>query len=169
MENLTSHTINDHPNIEKNYLFDNLLDKIKKRVHWMHTYSSFESYYYVVSKAIEYYSDLEDYEACTIMKNDLQMWIEKIPKNTNEAIEYLISSTPDTHKHLFEGRSTFSLAINLHRTTGMRIIDLWILRFEESPLRKYYVQEHKIDNPDQIANDILIKYIDTIKDTMEMG
>jgi hypothetical protein len=168
MENLTSHTINEQAENVPVFLFENLLAKVKKNIHWMHIYESFESYYYVVSRAIEYYEKKEDYESCQLLKNNLLSWLDKIPKNTNESIEFLINSTPETHLHLIDGRDTFSLAINLHRSTGMRIIDLWILRFDESPLKQYYIKNHKIHNPDQIANDILIKYIDTIKDTLKM-
>lgn len=163
---LTSHTINE-TKYEPSHLFDNILNKIKSGVNWLSIYDSFEAYYYVLTKAINFYENVEDFEACSIIQQNLNLWVGKIPKNTNEAIQFLINSTPNTHAHLIEDRSTFSLAINMHRTTGMRIIDLWILKFEESPLRIYYETEHKISNADQIANDILIKYIEGMKAKME--
>lgn len=162
MENLTSHTINQ-THQEKNNLFTNILNKVRNNINWIHIYQSFEQYYYVVSRAIEYFEEKEDYRDCETLSKNLNNWINKIPKSTDEAIKYLMDSTPNTHKHLIKDRNSFSLAINMHRSTGMAIIDMWLLRFKESPLREFYLKKHQIDNPDQIANDILIKYIDATK------
>ena len=169
MENLTSHTINEQPDFRPTHLFDNILTKVERGLHWLFIYDSFEQYYYVLKQAIAHYEELENYEACAVLAKNLKDCLKKIPKNVNEAVDYLVESTPETHRHLFKGRNTFSLAINLHKTTGMRIIDLWVLRFEDSPLRQHYSEVHGITNHDEIANDILIKYIDAVKDVIKMG
>lgn len=166
METLTGYTTNE---VKKDYtrIFREILEKTKMGQSWIHMFTSFEQYYFIVQKTIEYYTEQEDYKSCNILKAELSKWIDKIPKNTNEAIKFLIESTHDINKTTINQLETFSLAINMHKTTGAMIIDLWLLRFQESPLRQYYEKEHKIKNHDQIANDILMKYIEAYKAKVE--
>ena len=161
MEQLTSHTINEEA--YKVTLFEDILIKVKEGKSWVFMYDSFEQYYYILKRGIEYFENKGEFDSCAIFLDELSNWLKKIPYNTNDAIKYLMKITPVSHQILLKDRDTFSLAINLHKSTGATIIDIWLLRFEESPLRRYYEKEHKITNADQIANDVLIKFIDAIK------
>ena len=163
---LTSHTINESVEAPS-HLFENILQKVKDGINWIRVYDSFESYYYMIHQAIKYFESKEDYESCALLRKNIKMWIDKIPTDMDGAIKFLIESTPKTHSFVFSVKKTFSLALSLHRSTGAMIIDLWLLRYDESPLKQYFVNKHNIDDADEIANKILIAYIDAYKSKLE--
>lgn len=168
MENLTSHTINEATDYDYTFLFYNLLEKLKNDVPYFWIYDSFEQYYYVLNEALDFFSKKEDYSACEVIHRNLKNYLEKIPTSSEEAIKFLIDSTSQKIYDKISDTNTFSLAINLHQSTGMRIIDLWLLRYDESPLTRYYKENYNISNADEIANDIIVKYIEALKAKIEL-
>lgn len=161
---LTGYTIGEIKIEEKErQFFDYVLDIVEKGKTYYFITNSFEEYYYIIKDAIEYYEGLEMYENCAILKKNIDAYIEKIPKNVDEAIQYLTKITPEDKIESFKNFDEFSFAMELHPTVGKKMIDMWILRNEISPMRQYFLKEYQMKNPDEIANTILKKYISFVK------
>jgi hypothetical protein len=143
--------------------FEYVYDIVLKDKYYYFISESFEEYYFIMIDTIEYYEKLEQYEKCAILKKNIDSYIKKIPKNIDEAIEYLVSITPENKIDDFEKFDEFSFAIELHPTVGKKIIDIWLLRNEKSSVRNFFLKEYKMKNPDEIANTILKNYISFVK------
>ena len=143
--------------------FEYVYDIISKDKYYYFISESFEEYYFILIDTIEYYEKLEEYEKCAVLKKNIDSYFEKIPKNIDEAIEYLIDITPEEKLKEFIKIDEFSFAIELHPTVGKKMIDMWLLRNEKSPVRNYFLKEYKMKNPDEIANTILKNYISFVK------
>jgi hypothetical protein len=78
-----------------------------------------------------------------------------------------VKITPKDKVAAYGNFDEYSFAIELHPTIGKKMVDLWLLRQPDSPLKKYFEKEYQIKNPDEIANNVLRKYIQTVKAQLE--
>ena len=163
---ITSHTINEDVDI-KEIAFAMILEKIKAGVHYFHISQSFENYYYMLKEALEYYKSIEDFESCGVFENNLKQYIDGIPKDIEAAIKYMVESVVHRDLGNFLDIDTYTLAINMHQKTGFAIMDMWLLRHPISPLTQYCTKKFNTENPDEIVNKILTKYIDALKATLQ--
>ena len=166
MQHISSHTLNEETDF-LHKVFSNIQESIKSGLHYRKICKSFEDYYFMTQDAIKHYSKEEDFDSCLLFKNALDKFVEEIPKNLDEAIKYIISTSKIRDIEYFQNLDTFSLAINMHQPIGMLIMDIWLLRYDISPLRQYCVKKFETENADEIVNRILKIFIDTLKNTFE--
>jgi len=163
---ISSHTINEENN-SKQFLYLTLLEYVKNNVHYFNFCRSLEYYYLLIQDAIKYYESLGDYESCIILEKNIQEYISEIPKDTNNAITYMVEIVANRELGDFHEIDTYTLAINMHQKTGKILKDIWLLDYNVSPLRQYYIEKYNITNVDKIINTLLIKYIDALKSISE--
>jgi hypothetical protein len=122
-----------------------------------------------LKESISFYEKLEMYENCAILKKYLDYYLNLIPNNLNEALDYLVTLTPEKLKNLDNVLQIddFSIAIDLHHSVGRTVIDWWLLRLDVSPLVQYYEKEYDLKNEDRICHDILLKYVKIIKSKLK--
>lgn len=150
-------------------LFSIFLDNIEKGVHFFQISKSFENYYLMIEDAIDFYKSNEDFKSCAILKNNIDNYLSVIPKNINEAIKFMIDSVGERNLGDFRSIDTYSLAINMHHTTGLTIKDMWLLQYPISPLRQFCEDTFGIQNTDEIINKIITIYIDTLKSMLDIN
>ena len=146
--------------------FDYILSAAKEQKSYMFITSSFEEFFFILKESISFYEKMEIYENCAILKNYLDRYIKLIPKNLNEALDYLIELTPETVVKNFDNLEEvddFSFALDFHHSVGKTLIDWWLLKHPISPLVEYYKQEYNMKNADRICHDILLKYVSIAK------
>lgn len=169
MNHISSHTINQKLDFEAIF-YSELVKKILAGETYVTIFRTFDKYYGIAKEALAYYQKKGDYEACTILRNNLDMYIDNIPTSIEEAIKGMIEEVDGNNMVIFEKlpqMETYSVAINLHHSLGLGLIDRWLLRNEDSPLRQYITQKHQITNPDEMANKIITTYINALKATLE--
>jgi hypothetical protein len=149
--------------------FDYILNAAKEHKSYMFITESFEEYYFILKEAISFYENLEMYENCGILKKYLDYYLKLIPNNLDEALDYLVTLTPEKLKNIENVLQIddFSIAIDLHHSVGRTVIDWWLLRLNVSPLVQYYEKEHDLKNEDRICHDILLKYVKIIKSKLK--
>ena len=149
-----------------NIFYNELYKKINRGDIHFEILDSFEQFYRISIKAIEFFNNSEEYEKSLLINNNILNLTETIPKNLDEAIEDLYKKCKVRLKE-FESNlrktNAFSLAIYLHETLGLHIIDRWLLNVDGTTLREYYKETYSKTNPDEIANHILINFIEILK------
>lgn len=146
--------------------FNHIYDAAKDKKSYMFITESFEEYYFIIKEAISFYESIELYENCSVLKNHLNTYMDLIPKNLNEALDYLITLTPENVVKNFdnlEAVDNFSFALDFHFSVGKYLIDWWLLKHSISPLVKYYEENYQIKGADRICHDILLKYFEVAK------
>jgi hypothetical protein len=149
--------------------FDYILNAAKEHKSYMFITESFEEYYFILKESISFYEKLEMYENCGILKKYLDYYLNLIPNSLNEALDYLVTLTPEKLKNIENVLQIddFSIAIDLHHSVGRTVIDWWLLRLDVSPLVQYYEKEYDLKNEDRICHDILLKYVKIIKSKLK--
>ena len=146
--------------------FDYILNAAKEHKSYMFIAESFEEYYFILKETISFYEGIDMYENCAIVKKYLNSFLELIPKNLNEALDYLIELTPEKVVKDFDNLEEvddFSFALDFHFSVGKTLIDWWLLKHPISPLVEYYKKEYDMKNADRICHDILLKYVSIAK------
>jgi len=165
---MTGYTISEERSVAKEQqFFEYVFGIVQKKKRYTFISTSFEEYYFIILDTIKHYEKLEQYEKCAVLKKELDHYLSTIPKNTEEAIQYMLRISPEDKTESFKNFDEFSFAMELHPTVGKKMIDIWLLRQEISPLKKHYASEHGIQNQDKIAHDVLTKYIQTVKSKIE--
>lgn len=115
---------------------------------------SFTEYYNIVIEAIKFFEEVEEYEKCAVLKENMDTYFEKnIPKNFDEALEYMFSidlKNKDTMRAVVTSNKIDLFVTDLMPTIGEKLIDIWLLKTKKSPLVKFYRENRKISSTDNL-------------------
>jgi hypothetical protein len=138
--------------------FRTVFKLVEKGEDYLTVSDSFEDFYNIIEDALNHFEITEEYEKCAILKKYMDDCIKEIPTNIDEALDFLATLDIRSLFERFKNYDEFTFSIELHPKIGKRLIDIWLLKYDISPMRKYFLSTGEI-NPENMAHKIIKAFI----------